>query len=1044
MPPLSRIALARIPLRRVPCQRIFGCRHKRLSQSGAASHVSYRIASQRTFGSSASVLTPELELETLSSGEAAAASLPVDNEELAELREVPDLAPGDYVEVRRGTRVYNGVLAKVPTYDTFGAEHHTILYNGHFIIHKAADVTFQIPGWAFAKIANSPIPSGFATAGLSLESATLLEAAEISPTVIAHINPFKEAADRYKFEARARFDQAYTTFLENGTASVTIDQVAKFVFYPDTQSQDTLEPTPAELYATFNYLLSQNGRFKPTKAHRMRKDREFFLRSAEEESHIRWMWNEIRSTGVETKAGTKGSLLNAFVTKARKLVEWHRSDRSGTGFDKEIPAVEFTEADQIFLNALKTAALEGDVFPSPYRSIVLSGVLKKMYPLYGNRPRSDDAARMLREIGVWTQWENTNMHRSSLKGRLVALEGHGMSTWADDVVRQQDLLGQQLRSVGHHKFDETGKLQNSQVTRENSERANAADRHIVDLVRSMVVAPAGAAENAFYATDPCAEIRHDFGNLPVYVIDDPTAHELDDGMSIEKTPEGTWVHIHIADPTAYVPPSHPMSLFAQLRGNSVYLPERHYPMMPDYLSDELFNLGISKLALTFSARITENGDIIDYRARPSIVRNMKIIHYDDVDTILDWTSVYGVGRDLTELSPWVQELVRARGLKPGTIGDVAAGVDANGVEELRELQGIMKRAYNARMRNGAFMTDQPGYRMAIEPYPQPVTPVAPKAPYFPAQDFWPAVSLKSNQSGHLSPSHLMVSECMITAGRVASKFSLDGNIPVTFRGQPKILDHIQRGNYPESDVKKLLFEVMFEKDSLTGVIPFMEARRLLPYMPSSTMGVTPTGHYSMGIPGPEDVPEHHRTSSMIGYVKVTSPLRRYKDMVAHWNMKAFMLGQKIPFSKDDVAQITQRMSDIEKQTKVLSQRTDKFWAHEWIRRREVAARTGRYNISQGAVMPPIPVTEVIDNARTDAVNGQGVKYRALVTDVDQRTGDIWVSLVDVGGVGAKIRADRGATELIGSSDSKTLLGTLVDVSVEKADPWRSVLLVRPA
>ena len=46
--------------------------------------------------------------------------------------------------------------------------------------------------------------------------------------------------------------------------------------------------------------------------------------------------------------------------------------------------------------------------------------------------------------------------------------------------------------------------------------------------------------------DANADVRYDFGDMPVYTIDDEFAHELDDGISIEETDEGTWLHIHIA------------------------------------------------------------------------------------------------------------------------------------------------------------------------------------------------------------------------------------------------------------------------------------------------------------------------------------------------------------------------------------------------------------------------------------------------------------------------------------------------------------------
>ena len=81
--------------------------------------------------------------------------------------------------------------------------------------------------------------------------------------------------------------------------------------------------------------------------------------------------------------------------------------------------------------------------------------------------------------------------------------------------------------------------------------------------------------------DTNADIRHDFGDMPVYTIDDASAHELDDGISIEETEGGTtWLHIHIANPSAFLHPESHISTLARLRQTTLYLPDRMCPMLP--------------------------------------------------------------------------------------------------------------------------------------------------------------------------------------------------------------------------------------------------------------------------------------------------------------------------------------------------------------------------------------------------------------------------------------------------------------------------------
>ncbi|TPX71086.1 hypothetical protein SpCBS45565_g01305 [Spizellomyces sp. 'palustris'] len=968
----------------------------------------------------------EVDLEDISTGERTASLRAVEEaDDLEDQIVVPDLAPGDFVEIRRGGKTYVGCLAKIPEYDTFGAEYRTILYNGHFLLHRAGDVTFQAPGWAYSSVVQKPISNSFATAGLSPESAALLAAAGIPTTTIAHIENFREAAETYAYTMRQRFAAAYRIFGEQKKVrSVTVDSVARWVFYADGDG----EPTPAELYATYNFLLRNVRLYKPVKPRHMRTDREFILRSPAESERILWMWDQVRAAGASGEQ-KKTNELREFLGKTRRLVEWHRdSKRDLETASKQRPAVAFTDTDHTFIAALKDAALEPDVFPNPYRQVALGGILKALYPLYGNKPGSREAMQILKEIGIWTPWENTSMYQASEKGQMVTLEGHGLSTYADDVAQQAQLLGKQML-VREFQFDDEGKLR----VEESNGKASANEglnQDVLNLVKSRIVAPTDPTEKSFYATDPCAHIRRDFGNLPVYVIDDPTAHELDDGMSVEETPDGLWVHVHIADPTAYIPPSHPLSLTAQLRGNSVYLPERHYPMMPDFLSNERFNLGISQCAMTFSARVGENGELLDCDVRPSIVRNVKIIHYDDVDEVLDWSNVYGVQLQDHQRTPWVRQVLAERNAK---LGDSAKDAIQNGVEDLRKLQKTMERAFRSRIQHGGFLSDQPEFRIGLEPYPQPFTPLHPTEPYYPRNETWPTINLSVHGAGHLSPSHLMVAECMILAGRIAAKWCTENGVPAMYRGQPNLLDHVRSKNLPLHTAEKVLSNVLQTQDPTSGVIPFGEFRKLLPYMPGAVMDVAPVAHYSMGIPG---------VGSSAGYVKVTSPLRRYKDMVVHWNMKAHMLKEKLPFNVDAVGRIAERMLDIENRTKVLNDRTDRFWACEWIRRREVLARRGERDKADGWKMPYVDFREQIDDRQYNALSGsEGDVYNALVTGIDTRSGAMWVILTDLGGVTANVAIGRGVG-LTPGSGSPDLVGKEVKVRVERVDPQRGNISVR--
>ncbi|KAJ3179587.1 hypothetical protein HDU87_002793 [Geranomyces variabilis] len=1028
----------------------------RPSLSQASSHSHEPLVAFRSFHAAPAVRAAEIEVDPPT------ADAPEEPQSEQKEKPRPALAAGDFVEVRRGGKVFHGILAQTPEFATFTADHRTILYNGHYILHRADDVTYQIPGWAFSERVSQPLSSDFATAGLSNECAQILSKADIPAHAVAHIEKFREAADSYAFDRRHDLSKAYEYFLkEDGAAVVTVDKVARWVF---CRSEPGSNPTPAESFATYQSLIKNCNAFEPCSTARMRTHGEFMLRSPREAEDISWVLPQVRAAARQNvpKATSKEPVLNVFMEKVKKLVEAHRKCHHGLPkgvTDGSGQPIQFTEREQIFIRSIKAAAYHSSVFPSPHRQIATS-VLKGLYPLYGNRPGQTEALQLLKEIGVLTPWENVSMFKSTLKGRMTGLEGHGMSAWADKVAQDAQTMGKELLAGNEFTFDDSGTFK--PVPREGDAPARAAHDGYSAQVQEMLVFPTTAGpEQSFYERDPCAEIRRDFGQLPVYVIDEPTAHELDDGMSVEQRADGLWVHVHIADPTAYIPPGHPLSLSAQIRANSVYLPERHYPMMPDFLSNERFNLGKSQCAMTFSARIGEDGEFLDVEVTSSIVRNVKIIHYDDVDDVLDWSRIHGVAQKPEDRSPWIARVLEAKNVTAGVKSDTMPGVDAEGVQQLRLLQQTMQRATAARLRNGAFVPDQLATRVTVNPYPQPFTPaVNPAGPYFPPRDTWPAITLSADWSGHLSPSHTMVSECMVMAGRVAAKWCHDRQVPAIYRGQPTILDTAKVENRDHAAAVEALRIAREAQDPVSGVVPLQQFAKLLAYMPSAVVDTTPIGHFSMGIPGAES---SAGSSAMAGYVKVTSPLRRYKDMIVHWNMKAYMLAEKaaaggravspaFPFEKSSVAKISTRLRDMEKRTNVLNTRTDRHWVSEWLRRREILVRrsAGAGDASAGsalnvsAPMPYVDFRDTIDDKflKPTCVGGVGPTYTALVTRVDAAAASgagASVVLTELGGVSARIQPTYGA----GSGGSGGLenlkQGDVVKVAMQRIDVARGAV-----
>ncbi|OBT59470.1 hypothetical protein VE04_00279 [Pseudogymnoascus sp. 24MN13] len=124
--------------------------------------------------------------------------------------------------------------------------------------------------------------------------------------------------------------------------------------------------------------------------------------------------------------------------------------------------------------------------------------------------------------------------------------------------------------------------------------------------------------------DALAGMRKDWKEQTVYCIDDTGAHEIDDGVSIEasETEGQHWVHIHVADPgSVFGLDSYPARR-AKEAIQTVYMPDRVIPMLPDSIVQEKLSLAPNRPTLTFSAKMNEKGVMIDHKITAGTIRKV--------------------------------------------------------------------------------------------------------------------------------------------------------------------------------------------------------------------------------------------------------------------------------------------------------------------------------------------------------------------------------------------------------------------------------------
>jgi exoribonuclease-2 len=151
---------------------------------------------------------------------------------------------------------------------------------------------------------------------------------------------------------------------------------------------------------------------------------------------------------------------------------------------------------------------------------------------------------------------------------------------------------------------------------------------------------------------------------------------------------------------------------------------------------------------------------------------------------------------------------------------------------------------------------------------------------------------------HNSLARQVVAEMMILAGEAAARYGQTHNIPIPFRNQPQ----------PELPPEEELLLLP------AGPVRSCAIRRC---MPRSEMSITPARHASLGL---------------ATYTQVTSPIRRYSDLLAHFQIKAHLRGAPLPFSAEEMQELTLSVSTTVQEAVLVERQTNRYWGLEFLRR----------------------------------------------------------------------------------------------------------------
>ncbi|MBI4550999.1 MAG: RNB domain-containing ribonuclease [Candidatus Latescibacteria bacterium] len=335
---------------------------------------------------------------------------------------------------------------------------------------------------------------------------------------------------------------------------------------------------------------------------------------------------------------------------------------------------------------------------------------------------------------------------------------------------------------------------------------------------------------------PDEDGREDLTGVPVLSIDDEDTMDVDDALSIEETPDGYRIGVHIADVSAVIPKDSPLDRTARQRMSSLYLPDQKVPMLPPDLSEERCSLlqGTRRLAVSFFYEVDRTFTFLSTRIVPSILSNQAKLSYEEVDRLLDDPAhpFAGMLRTMNAAA----EVYRARRIEDGAI----------------ELD---------RMECRVIVDEQK--RMTI-----------------------------ARREGH-SRADRIVSELMILTNVMAARFCAEHRLPSIYRTQERV------------ELKGL------DDDAHEAVRRYLILRQLRP----SDLNLDPKPHAMLGVDA---------------YCQVTSPIRRYIDLVLQRQLTAYLRSGQPCYSRDHLADLLSRAEERGKELGRIEARREWYWLLKYL------------------------------------------------------------------------------------------------------------------
>ena len=343
--------------------------------------------------------------------------------------------------------------------------------------------------------------------------------------------------------------------------------------------------------------------------------------------------------------------------------------------------------------------------------------------------------------------------------------------------------------------------------------------------------------------------REDLRQQFIVTIDPDDARDFDDAIQVEEIKGGWQLGVHIADVSAYVRPGSALDREAQRRGNSVYLPDRVIPMLPEQLSNGVCSLNphVDRLTHSVFLQFDRNGRVRQTRFARTVIRSAHRLTYKQAFAILKSSA-----RD--ELS-----------------------------ERLHTAWKLAALLRRKRFEHGSLDLDMPEVKVVVDKKGKPIR----------------FERVENDES------HQLIEEFMLAANEAVARELKNRGIPTIYRvhenpeaerlGELRefVLAHgIRVGDLTHrGEVQKLLAAIRGTAEEHPLKIALLKSLKRARY------ATTPLGHYGL---------------AKVNYAHFTSPIRRYADLEVHRALADRDISRRSSRASSQLSAIADRISDTER------------------------------------------------------------------------------------------------------------------------------------